>query len=360
MKKIGFFINDISHVGGTERVSTMIANMLAKSYQVIFISMYQANNGGAAFPVVSSIPVINLYDSPIHGSMYFPITVIHLAKTIKKYGLDIVVDVDGILDLYTIPLKKLTGIKVISWEHFNFHQNPSVSYRKYSRQLAGYAADHIVTLTLADKKLYEAELKFRRCSISTIYNPLNLSTAEKQYAKNSTKIISAGRLTEQKGFDLLIEVASIVLPNHPNWSWTVYGEGPQRKYLEEKTREKEIANQLSFPGNSSSMQSNYELASFFVMTSRFEGFPMVLLEAKSHKLPVISFDCETGPSEMVVDGVNGYLVPSFSTNIMATKIEELVSDITLRESFSSHALDSTSSFSPDLILMQWKEVIDSL
>lgn len=360
MKKIGFFINDISHVGGTERVSIMVANMLALSYQVVFISMYQENDQGPAFSVDSSTPVINLYDSPIHGIKHFPATVIRLAKTIKAHNLDIVVDIDGILDLYTIPIKKLTRIKVISWEHFNFHQNPTVSYRKYSRQLAGYAADHIITLTQADKKLYEAELKYRRCPISTIYNPLNLNTDGRQYAEDSTTIISAGRLTEQKGFDLLIDVAASVLPNHPNWSWIVFGEGKQRKYLEERTQKRGIANQLSFPGNSSSMQSNYEQASFFVMTSRFEGFPMVLLEAKAHKLPVISFDCETGPSEMIIDGVNGFLVPPFDTNIMAAKIEELISSIILRESFSSHALDNTSSFFPDSILTQWKKVIDSL
>lgn len=108
----------------------------------------------------------------VHGLSSFPGICCRLRKALKANRADVIIDVDGILDLYALSAKLFDSIKVISWEHFNFHQNPTVPYRKISRRWAGIAADAIVTLTDADKQMYENGLKVLRCPVVSIPNPL--------------------------------------------------------------------------------------------------------------------------------------------------------------------------------------------
>lgn len=139
-----------------------------------------------------------------------------------KQHIDVVIDIDGILDMYSLPLKRKTGVKVVSWEHFNYLQNPDVPYRKLTRRWAARSADAIVTLTETDKKLYETNLTFEM-SVIAIPNPMQAPEGPVSYDVDSKLILSSGRLAYQKGFDLLVDVAAKVLPDHPDWQWKILG-----------------------------------------------------------------------------------------------------------------------------------------
>ena len=360
MKNICFFINDITNTGGTERVSIMIANMLEDTglFRVFFLSLHE-HDSDTYFHLSKTIKHAQLFEENVHGLSSFPGICCRLRKALKANRADVIIDVDGILDLYALSAKLFDSIKVISWEHFNFHQNPTVPYRKISRRWAGIAADAIVTLTDADKQMYENGLKVLRCPVVSIPNPLVC-----EYNKSDTRgkkiILSAGRLTEQKGFDLLIQVAKEVLPKHPDWKWIILGEGEDRARLENLIEFDGLTGQMSLPGKVSNINDYYDEASLYVMTSRYEGLPMVLLEAKAHGLPIVSFDCETGPSEMILDGVNGFLVKDFNVSPMSVKVEKLISDSNLRKAFSEHALDGTQKFLPENVLHQWTELLSSI
>lgn len=360
MKNICFFINDITNTGGTERVSITIANMLEDtgSFHVFFLSLHE-HNRDTYFHLSKTIKHEQLFENPVHGLSSFPNICCRLNKALKANRIDVIIDVDGILDLYALSVKLFNSVKVISWEHFNFHQNPTVPYRKISRRWAGIAADAIVTLTDSDKQMYENGLKVLRCPVVSIPNPLVYECNKRAVCRKKI-ILSAGRLTEQKGFDLLIQVAKEVLPKHPDWKWILLGEGEDRAKLEDLIESDGLTEQVSLLGKVSNINDYYDEASLYVMTSRYEGLPMVLLEAKAHGLPIVSFDCETGPSEMILDDVNGYLVKDFNISAMSVKVEKLISDSNLRKSFSEHALDGTQKFLPENILYQWTKLLSSI
>lgn len=351
---ICFFSGDITRSGGTERVSAMIANMLAKStdYKISFVSLFEEANK-PFFAIDDAIDRHVIYPVPTHGIQHYFTTVKRLKTLVKQLRIDVLVDIDGILDMYALPVKRSTGVKVISWEHFNYHQNPGVPYRKLTRRWAVRRADAIVTLTQADKVLYESNLKLR-CPVVAIPNPIEpLAGENRPYSADSRTILSCGRLTYQKGFDYLIQVAAKVLPEHPGWTWLVLGEGEDREQLEQGIREHHLEGRVVLEGRVDNVEDYYRKSAFYVMTSRFEGLPMVLLEAKSAHLPIVSFDCETGPAEIVKDGVNGYLVPCFDTDGMTKRIGELIDDAELRERFSAHAMDDTERYAMRTVAIKW-------
>ncbi len=357
---VAFFINDITSSGGTERVTCMISNMLQETgdYNIVIISLNECG-GNIKFPLNSRVQTTKINETPKSGIYRFPTVCTRLARLVRRYKIDVLIDVDGILDLYSVPVKLLTRVKFVSWEHFNFHQNPDVPYRKLSRQLAGMFSSAIVTLTDQDRQLYEENLKVRRARIITIPNPMGMHEPT-VYDSGSKTIVSAGRLTYQKGFDMLVDVAAAVLPQHPDWTWLVLGEGEDHDKITELTHAKGLDAQLKFPGRTSHLTTYLEKAAFFVMTSRFEGLPMVLLEAKAAQLPLVSFDCETGPREIIENGINGFVVPCFDTASMIEHIDKLIDSPSLRKEFSANSSLGNSKFSPDNIRDQWIELLRTI
>lgn len=357
---IAFFSGDITRSGGTENVSIMIANALVEAggFDVRFISLFE-ESGKPFFDLDPRIERYTVHPVPTHGIQHYFDTVIGLKRLVMQHGIDVLVDIDGILDMYSLPVKRSTGVKVVSWEHFNYNQNPGVPYRKLTRRWAAGKADAIVTLTKADKRLYEEHLHLH-CPVAAIPNPMRKPEPEPVYDVESRIIISAGRLTYQKGFDMLVGVAVRVLTNHPDWQWWILGEGEDRPMLERKIAEAGIGDQLILKGRVDDMDGCYRKAAMFVMTSRFEGLPMVLLEAKAYRLPIVSFDCETGPSEVVQDGVNGYLTTLGDIDRMAECILSLMKDRNLREGFSRNSSVGEERFGGESILRQWTSLLAGL
>lgn len=354
---IAFFSGDITRSGGTENVSIMIANALADtgSFNVCFISLFEEADQ-PFFDIDSRIKRCTVYPVPTHGIQHYFDTVGRLKRIVTQHSIDILVDIDGILDMYSLPVKRFTGVKVVSWEHFNYNQNPGVPYRKLTRRWAARRADAIVTLTKADKRLYEKHLRLR-CPVIAIPNPMRKPELEPVYDAESRIIISSGRLTYQKGFDMLVDVAAQVLPDHSDWQWWILGEGEERPMLEQKIAEAGIGDQLILKGRVSNMDAYYRKASMFVMTSRFEGLPMVLLEAKAYYLPIVSFDCETGPAEIVQNGVNGDLVLLGQIDQMAQCVNRLIDEPECRSRYSQHAMDTASVFDLGNIIKQWEMLV---
>lgn len=355
---VAFFSGDITRSGGTENVSIMIANALrdtGHAPRISFISLFEANPE-PFFPIDPSIVRCTVYPTVTHGIQHYFDAVRRLKRIVKDRHVDILVDIDGILDMYSLPLKRATGVKVISWEHFNYHQNPGVPYRKLTRRWAARKADAIVTLTQADKKLYEDNAR-PKCPVIAIPNPMQQVTPEPVYDAGSRTIISSGRLTYQKGFDMLVDVAAQVLPKHPDWRWLVLGEGEDRPMLEEKIAKAELGDRLILTGRVENMADYYRKAAMFVMTSRFEGLPMVLLEAKAYRLPIVSFDCETGPAEIVSDGVNGDLVAPGDLKTMADRINRLMDDDERRGRYSAQSGQDTDRFDRNVIIARWNQLL---
>lgn len=359
-KNICFYSGDITRSGGTERVSSTIANQLVKSekWNICFLSLWEKKED-TFFPLNESIKRYTLYDNRVSGTKHLLGFISITRKFVKQHDIDILIDIDGILDMYSIPAIKGTKTKLISWEQFNFYQNPDCNYRKLTRRWAAKSADAIVVLTKEDKGYYEKNLKIKNI-IRHIYNPIVLERTENMYDADSKNIISAGRLTSQKGFDILVDVAKRVLERHRDWKWLIAGEGEDRPILEEKIRENNLSNRVILCGNVNNIEEYYKQSAMYVLTSRFEGFGLVLTEAKSCNLPCVSFRCPAGPAEIISDNVNGYLIECFDVEKMADKICKLIEDRQLRIDFSRKALVDTEKFAVDTVAKQWEELFEEL
>jgi glycosyltransferase involved in cell wall biosynthesis len=166
-----------------------------------------------------------------------------------------------------------------------------------------------------------------------------------------------GHLDENKGYHRAVEVAAQILPKHPDWKWIICGEGPERNRLETMLAKAGLQEQMKLLGLVTDMDSMYAQAAILVMTSEMEGLPMVLLEGKAHGLPLVAFDIMTGPSDIIDDGINGYLTEPFDTDAMAQKLETLMTDHALRLKMSENAAVGMDKFLEETILHAWETLL---
>ena len=366
MKRIAFFSGDITRSGGTERVGTLIANALAKEqeYQVYFISLTHENEK-PAYEISAQIPRSAFSKKWVHpGPGYLPI-IFQLIRYIRKNKIDVVIDIDGVLDILSLPAKWFTHVKGISCAHFYFYNELGTSYRKIIRKLAARYADAIVTLTEQDKGFYEKNLTIRH-SIQAIHNPVDYmqpkgTVFQRDYGEKI--ILSVGRLCEAKAFERIPQIAARIKEKYQGFAfqWLIAGEGELREQIEEEIRKWNVEQEVILLGHVAELGAIYEKALIYVMTSRYEGLPMVLLEAKMYRLPCISFDIMTGPSEIIRDGVDGYLIDNKTEQTIPDKmidgIFELLTDQKRYEEFSARAQGNLDAFRMDTVMASWKELL---
>jgi glycosyltransferase involved in cell wall biosynthesis len=214
-------------------------------------------------------------------------------------------------------------------------------------------SDKNVLISQEAKSYYESH--FRKTRNIVIYNPLDNKLINKEiyYRNNSSALISVGRLTYQKNYHLLIEIAEKVLAKHDGWVWHIYGDGEQREELEALIAEKRLTEKVVLMGNVADLYDRYPSYAGIVMTSRWEGFPMVLIEAAANGLPMISLDIATGPKEIIEDSVNGFLIPEGDINSFISKLDIFMNEPEMREKFSRAASQKVASFRVENIVNQW-------
>lgn len=352
--KIMFFIGNMSHSGGTERVLSVIANGLSdRGFTVSVISLW--GDGQTVFSLHDRIPVYwvekERKQSGILGNLRY------LAALFDREKPDFLVDVDIILACYSIFMKwQMPDLYWISWEHFHYyyHFERNNFLWKIVRRVVARHSDQLVVLTDEDKGHYEKKLRLR-CGITRIYDPLPFTGAFSKQVEQPV-IFAAGRLTEAKGFDLLIDSWRQLESRYPQWSVIIAGEGMDREKLEKKVKAARLE-RIQFIGNVRDIEKYYEKAAFLAFPSRNEGFGMVLLEAMYFCLPVVSYDCKAGPKEIVIDGVNGYLVEAGNIEIFTEKMELFMKDEALRRRMGAQAAKTVMRFHKELILDQWETLL---
>jgi glycosyltransferase involved in cell wall biosynthesis len=170
-------------------------------------------------------------------------------------------------------------------------------------------------------------------------------------------IISMGRLTHQKGFDLLLTAFATLAPQYPDWQLIILGEGELRSELEKQIEELNLAGAVVLPGRVNPPFPLIKRAEFFVMSSRFEGFPMAHGEAMLCGVPVIATDCPSGPSELIRHNIDGILIPNQDVEALKAAMEKLMSDPAERKRLAAAAPEVGTRFGLEKIVQDWENVI---
>lgn len=355
--KICFFIANISGRGGTERVTSLVANGLAERNFIVDIVTCRGS-GESFFSLRKQIQVFSLHSDEILNPVF---RMIHNYKCIweivKNRNYNVVIAVDISLFLYLLPLQLAKKCKCIAWEHFNYYISGS-KYTKIARHLAVKYADCVIVLGKYDLENYRQHYPNAK-KLTYIYNPVafeksNLETIDKH------RIIAVGRLMEQKGFDLLIEAWKIIERKKPDDDWIldIYGEGEMENELREKIKKYRLK-RCYLKGYAEDIEMEMKNSSFFVLSSRYEGFVLVLLEAQSKGLPCVSFNCKEGPAEIIDDGVNGFLAEEGNVKDLAQKMQMLMYDNVLRKRFSANAQKDLERFGIKIVIKKWEDVLKS-
>lgn len=359
MKSIGIFVYDVSLTGGAERVAINLAENLSDYYTIHLISLFGKKNTCYNHENLKyKNKIIN------QDTVRIPFHLLSLSKKLKKYLLDNKIDVLLVITagIITVALNATRGVdvKVVYCEHSNL-ENKTYGKKHEIRQYFGAKfSNKVVVLTNRDKENFIKKFNLSNDKVLAIPNWIDTSDIVDKYSIKSKKIISVGRLEKVKGYDLLVKVAEKVFEKHPDWQWDIYGDGSYKDKIEKWINDKNLYNFITLKGNSKELKNLYNSYSFCVMTSYYEGFPMTLLEAQSHKLPIVSFNCPTGPSEIVENNVNGFIIENYNIDEMANKINLLINNKTVRSSFSKNAQLSLSRYSKEEVLSKWIELINLL
>jgi glycosyltransferase involved in cell wall biosynthesis len=352
--KVGFLITDYSLGRGGERVCITLVNALSATYEVHLISLYQSFKE-PFFPVDPAVTVHVITPGPQHSSF--------LKRKLAEFGglkkhvsgqrYDFLVGVASypaiLLGLMYFPAALRP--RRVAWEHSNFDalRGPW----KFMRRITFPKLDAVVCLSEEEKRTFEAAgFSGEGPAIHVIPNALSFVSPAKS-ALQQPVILSAGALEEEKGFDLLIRSFALLHTSCPDWRLEIYGEGTLAPALHSLIAELGLRDSVALHAPVKDLKSRMLEASIYVMPSRREGFGMVLVEAMECGLACVSFDCPTGPRNIISDNVNGVLVPPQDTEAMAQALQSLIGDPEHLRRLAEAGSRSAKDYALTLITTRW-------
>jgi len=379
--KIVYIIDSLAGRGGAERILSEKMSYLAlyDNYEVYVITCYQNPAQQLnAYPLSEKVRQIDLkipYYSQYHYR--YPVRLwkkwqIYRSLKNKLAAMVKSIDPDVLTGLGYFQADVVTGIQCRAKKIVELHEariftlsdhglNRSLFSRLYMRiyrwnyfRTVERQADVVVSLTKGDAYQWR---KARR--VEVIPNFTMMPVADGQSPREK-RVIAVGRLEWQKGFDRLIDLWAVVGKHYPDWRLDIYGSGSLEKDLRQQILSLGLDSQVSIQPFTEHIREEYLRSSVFVLTSRFEGFSLVLLEAAQSGLPSVAFDCPFGPSDLIEDGQSGFLVPDGDTNVFVERLETLLGDESMRQRFSQCAINYVQKFCVDTIMQQWKTLFETL
>lgn len=345
--------------GGSERVVTTLANHLAGQGHEIGIANFDASEVPPFYPLAKEVALFRLNLPAPSGGL--PVQIRQTARRIKAlegvyrdFKPDAVISFLTKANVMSILAARKSRVPVIISERNNPILQKFNIFWRIARAYAYPKAFSFVTMTKGAAKYYPVG---QRPRTTIIPNPVRLPEDWRD-RRQGNNITAVGRLTVQKQFHLLIEAFSSIAPRFPSWNLTIWGEGDARDDLEELRSRLGLEDRISLPGLTERPGQWVETADILVLSSAYEGWPNVIVEAMAAKLPVISFDCEYGVSDMIDHGVSGLLVPPGDVAGLADAIASLLDGVNLRRNLAAQALKASERYKTDAIAGQWLRIVE--
>ena len=360
--KITFVISSLSS-GGAERVLVLLAQaFLSKAYQVNVITLSTKNDDFYTLPAGAGRLALGILGDSVNPLSAIVNNLSRLSKlrtAICSTKPDVVISFATETNILTILSLLQTGIPVIATEHCDPNL---ISYGKIWEKLRRFSypyATKIVSVSQGVDNGFDWLSVNKR---AIIYNPFlkieNNQQIDLPIGVDSEKkwIISMGRLTYQKGFDILLSAFAKIANSYPNWQLIILGKGEQRPELEKLIEHLNLTDRVILPGVIKNPFPILKKADLFVMASRFEGFPMSHGEAMACGCPIIATDCPSGPREIIRHDIDGILVPTEDVSALAQAMDKLMSDEKQRILLASRATEVTQRFSLENVMNSWEKL----
>lgn len=363
--RIMMLVHSLS-MGGAERVTANLANYwAAKGWQVAVATLTSAESDFYALdPRVKRIPLNVAARSPnVFAAVSNNLRSLRaVRRLLKEWRPDVAIGMMTASNVYLALAAKGLPVRCIGSERVHPPRLPLGRVWERLRSISYGRLDAVVTLTERSAEWVKAHTSAR--SVVVIPNPIPWPLPFQEPIRDPAEVmregrqicLAVGRLTRQKGFDLLIRAFSEIAPKFPAWDLVIVGEGELREDLEHQVQELGLQERVHLAGRVGNMGDWYKAADLYVMSSRFEGFPNTLVEALACGLPAISFDCETGPSDIIRHGIDGLLVPDGDVVALKTGLERLMADEGLRQRLALRATEARERFSLDRIGVLWERL----
>lgn len=356
-RKIVLWLPDSSTKGGVEKVVADLATQLVEraANEVVILSCWNKFET-PAFTTGPGVSYDSLGAAPYPRNPFKKIAwYIRLARLLTRWLLKqgpVVVLAEGSYLCGVLALTRSRNAVRIGCEHISYRQVNGL-YRALRRVLYP-RLDRLVVLTDRDRALFGRWFPRVVC-IPNFIRKLPVKQAD----AHARTIVCVGRLTRQKGYDILLTAFAEVARQRPDWNLIIFGDGEERQNLERQRDVLGLKDRASFAGITDAPLERLAEGGIFAMPSRYEGFPIVLLEAMACGLPCVSFDCP-GPDALLVNKVNGLLCAPGDTQALSRSILRLIDDPDLRVRFGKAAAATAAGYTADRVLVTWNDFLKDL
>lgn len=361
--KLLYITNAVNGSGGLERVLSIKTSYLVEklNYKVQILTLNKGHDN-SFFDFNSSIVFhdISVYGHPIsYVKTYFS----GIKNTIKKVNPDVIVVCDDGLKAFFLPTILGKAIPIIYERHVSKNIEMGKNFGICKLLLAKLKMKTMDVLASSFTKFIiltsENTKEWKVNNLQIIPNPLPFYPNESASLLNK-KVIAVGKQSYQKGYDRLLESWQKVHAENPEWQLEIYGKFDASEGLETLAKSLQIGECVHFFEPQKNIIENYLESSIYVMSSRFEGFGMVLIEAMACGIPCVSFNCPFGPSDIITNEVDGFLVENGNSKALAEKLNLLIEDTELRMKMGKRAKENAKRFLPEKIMQQWDELFKSV
>ncbi len=361
--RIGFVISSLS-AGGAERVASTLGNYwVSVGHEVTFVTIDSSQRDFYRLDERISRTALGLAGESGGWCQFLGNNlrrVRQLRAAVLAAAPQVVVSFLDATNVLVLLAMLGSDVPVVVSERIDPRKKPTGDVLRLLRRVVYPHARALVVQTRAVSSWARQIVKEE--SICVIPNPvMKVPVRDRRAslgAKNAFTVLSIGRLDPQKGFDLLLEAFARCANKHPDWRLRIIGEGPERERLAALAGRLEITSLVKLDPVTYETAAAFLEGDLFVLSSRYEGFPNALLEAMAFGLPVISYDCPSGPTEIIRDGVDGVLVPAEDVIALAAAMDRLMSAEHERQRLAAHAVEVTERFGFAQVMRMWDEVLE--
>lgn len=353
--KIAFVLGDLSSIGGIERVTSILSDVFVRhGHDVAIVSLFKEHetlnyhfNPAVRIEYLTHKKYATKKPGGISRLLMFFSILFLFRKSYKKTDYDLFIG-QGFPNSWILWMSGL-AVKSVACEHVCYGRYGVVL--RFIRNIIYKSFFRVVVLTDNDHASFSKVIS----NAIVIPNPV-CTDSSRQSDLSSKNIISVGRLSAEKGYDLLLNICPAIFSKFPDWELHIYGEGPLHDKLLQLRDELMLQDKVYFEGITSHIEQAYCDSSVYVMSSLYEGFGMVLVEAAACGLPIVSFDCPNGPRD-ILQNDHGILVPVGDEMALQNALMAMLENEDMRKYYAKKALEIPSQYTPEHIYKLWENSV---